>query len=45
MQKRMTVEPEKHKDELDYKDSEAHDSCSKFQYHSLTQTIFEIDPI
>ena len=38
----MTVESEKHEDELDNK---AHDSCSKLQYHSLTQTIFEIDPI
>ena len=42
----MTVEPKKHEDDLDYKDGEAHDSCSNFQiYHSLTQTIFEIDPI
>ena len=42
----MTVEPEIHEDDLDNKDGEAHDSCSKFQiYHSLTQTIFEIDPI
>ena len=41
----VKVEPEKHEDKLDYKDGEAHDSRSKFQYHSLTQTIFEIDPI
>ena len=41
----MTVEPEKHEDDLDNLDGEGHDSCSKFQYHSLTQTIFEINPI
>ena len=45
MQKRIAVEHEKHEDGPDKK-SEAHDSfddisCSKFQYHSLTQTILE----
>ena len=44
--KRMAVEPEKHEDGLD-KDGEVQDSLvdvsySKFQYHSLTQIIFEM---
>ena len=41
----MAVEPEKQEDGLDKDGGEAHDSfndvsCSKFPYHSLTQTIF-----
>ena len=44
--KRMAIQPEKHEDGLD-KDGEVHDSLgdvsySTFQYHSLTQIIFEI---
>ena len=43
--KRMAFEPEKHEDGLD-KDGEVHSlddvSYSEFQYHSLTQIIFEM---
>ena len=47
----MAVEPEKDEDELEKDGSEAGEvslvvsvvqSCSKSQYHSLTQTVFEM---